>query len=125
VGATPASYQGAKIAQLSIDAVNQLFKKRGLSEEQLMKVLLTPEGKDFLSNAALSPQSAKTLESLIKVEQPASFSLPAFSAAAAPAAPAMDEAMTEPVQWELPPELSPQAEQAQPDQQWELPPELK
>ena len=125
VGATPASYRGAKIAQLSIDAVNQLFKKRGLSEEQLMKVLLTPEGKDFLSNAALSPQSAKTLESLIKVEQPASFSLPAFSAAAAPAAPAMDEATTEPMQWELPPELSPQAEQSQPAQQWELPPELK
>lgn len=125
VGATPAGYQGAKVAQLSLDAVNEIFKKRGLNEEQLMKVLLTPEGKDFLKNAALSPQSTKTLESLIKVEQPSQFSMPAFSVLAAPAA--QGPVMEQP-QWELPPEFSGAAQQTMMEtetQQWDLPPELK
>lgn len=129
VGATPAGYQGAKVAQLSIDAVNELFKKKGLSEEQLMKVLLTSEGRDFLKNAALSPQSTKTLESLIKVEKPAQFSLPAFSTLAAPSAPMPEELPTEEPMWSLPPELqgSSEAPTTAPsqDQQWSLPPELQ
>lgn len=69
VGSTPAGYQGAKVAEISMDAVNELFKKRGLTEEQLMKVILTDSGKDFLKNAAISPQSAKTLEFLTAVDK--------------------------------------------------------
>lgn len=128
IGATPAGYQGAKVAQLSLDAVNEIFKKRGLNEEQLMKVLITPEGKDFLKNAALSPQSTKTLESLLKVEQPAQFSMPAFSVLAAPSSPVPQEPTVEEAQWELPPDITgvPQlTEPAMQEQQWDLPPELR
>jgi hypothetical protein len=129
VGATPAGYQGAKVAQLSIDAVNEIFKKKGLSEEQLMKILLTPEGKDFLKTAAISPQSARTLEALSKVENPASFSLPAFSTLAAPSATAPKEAPVAEPTWALPPEMQSTSESApaapSQDQQWALPPELQ
>lgn len=128
VGATPLGYQGAKVTQLSMDAVNEIFKKRGLSEDQLIKVLLTQEGKDFLKNASLSPQSTKTLESLIKVENPAQFNMPAFSVLAAPSAPAPQEPAMEEMQWELPPDISGISQPAEPamqEQQWDLPPELR
>jgi hypothetical protein len=111
-----------------MDAVNEIFKKRGLSEDQLMKVLLTQEGKDFLKNASLSPQSTETLESLIKVENPAQFNMPAFSVLAAPSAPAPQEPAMEEMQWELPPDISGISQPAEPamqEQQWDLPPELR
>lgn len=126
IGATPAGYQGAKLTQLSIDAVNEIFKKRGLSEDQLMKVLLTPEGKDFLKSASLSPQSTKTLEAFFKVEKPAQFSMPAFSVMAAPSAQAPQEPTQANIQWSLPPELSGEpVTSSTSEQQWDLPPELR
>lgn len=84
VGSTPAGYQGAKITQLSMDVLEGMLKKKGLSDEMLMKALLTKEGGDFLKNAALSPNSAKTLESLTKLQDtpivgPVSFLAPAIT----------------------------------------------
>jgi hypothetical protein len=132
VGSTAAGYQGAKMTDLGLEAVNQLFKKRGLTEEQLMKVLLTDSGKQFLKEASLSPQSAKTLESLMAVENTAlPGTLPALSAAVAPAAVAETPQEPDISAYELPPELqtpSPDAvQEAAPTDttQWELPPEMK
>lgn len=132
VGSTPAGYQGAKVTQVSLEAVNQLFKKRGLSEEQLMKVILSDEGKQFLKEASLSPQSAKTLEGLIKVEQS---TLPGTAASLMTSVAPSPKTAEEPAQetnWQLPPELGGASEQAAPaqsvpapSQQWELPPELR
>lgn len=70
VGATPAGYAGAKQARTILQTINVFGDKafNGLSDEQLMKVLLTDEGKAFLKQAKLSPNSAKTLEALTKVE---------------------------------------------------------
>lgn len=131
VGATSAGYSGAKVADLSIQAVNQLFKKRGLTEDQLMKVLLTPEGKDFLKTASLSAPSAKTLESLIKVENAVlPGTVPSLGPALAPSAPVEQPTQTQEPQWELPPELGGTITEAETsvamdgEPQWELPPEL-
>lgn len=62
-GVTPGGYQAAKGTQLAIEALNML-KTTGLTDDQLMRVLLTKEGADFLKNAALTPYSQKTLDSL-------------------------------------------------------------
>jgi hypothetical protein len=130
VGSTPASYQGAKLTQVGLEAVNQLFKKRGLSEEQLMKVILTDEGKQFLKNASLSPQSTKTLEGLTQIDKVA---LPGSAAAlmttAAPA-PVVGQPVEQEQQWQLPPELGGNlTEQPTTEDlgmsQWKLPPELE
>lgn len=63
-----AGYSPAKIGQLAMDAFNALTSK-GLSDEQLMKVLLTPEGGQFLKSASLSPRSEKALGDLTAVDQ--------------------------------------------------------
>jgi len=134
VGATAAGYPGAKVTELSVEAVNELFKKRGLTEDQLMKVLLTGEGKQFLQNAAISPQSAKTLQSLMSVENAAlPGTIPAAAAAIAPAAAPAQEQQQEPTMdmFELPPELQSETTAINPQEQsstdntsqWELPPE--
>lgn len=62
-GVTPGGYQAAKGAQLALEAVNML-KTTGLTDDQLMRVLLTKEGADFLKSAALTPYSQKTLDAL-------------------------------------------------------------
>lgn len=84
VGSTPAGYQGAKITQLSADVLESMLKDKGLSDEMLMKALLTKEGGDFLKNAAMSPNSAKTLESLTALQNtsiagPVSFLAPTIT----------------------------------------------
>lgn len=66
LGAT-GGYGASKIGQLSLDLVNA-FTKNGLSDEQLMKALLTPEGASFLKTAAMSPRSTAVLDSLTKME---------------------------------------------------------
>lgn len=66
LGAT-GGYGAAKVGQLSLDLVNA-FTKNGLTDDQLMKALLTPEGANFLKTAALSPRSAAVLDSLTKME---------------------------------------------------------
>ena len=60
-------YGASKIAQISMDLVNS-FTKNGLTEDQLIKALLTPEGASFLKNAALSPRSASVLDDLTKMQ---------------------------------------------------------
>jgi hypothetical protein len=70
VGSTPAGYQGAKITQLGVDALKAVAKKSTLdnmSEDLLMKVLLSPEGKEFLKTADLSKNATQTLLNLDKV----------------------------------------------------------
>lgn len=60
-------YSTSKIGQLGLDIVNS-FSKNGLTEDQLMKALLTPEGAQFLKTAALSPRSENVLKELTKME---------------------------------------------------------
>lgn len=55
----------AKITGAATEFYNNL--KTGLSEDKLMKILITPEGKEFLRNATLSPNAQKTLQSFDKV----------------------------------------------------------
>lgn len=66
LGAT-GGYGSAKIGQLSMDILNS-FTKNGLTEDQLMKALMTPEGASFLKNASVSPRSAKVLQDLTQME---------------------------------------------------------
>lgn len=66
IGAS-SGYGAAKVGQLSLDLVNS-FTKNGLTEDQLMKALMTPEGASFLKNAAMSPRSAQVLDDLTKME---------------------------------------------------------
>lgn len=63
-----AGYGPAKIGQLAMDSLNTLTNN-GLSEEQLMKVLLTDSGKSFLKSASLSPRSQQALTDLMKVDE--------------------------------------------------------
>lgn len=44
------------------------YFKGELNDEQLFKLLLTPEGKDFLKTASLSPNASKALDKLTKVQ---------------------------------------------------------
>lgn len=67
IGAS-AGYSAAKVAQLGIDTVQAMLNKSKMSQDQIFKLFLTPEGADFLKAAKLSPGSAKTLEALTKVE---------------------------------------------------------
>jgi hypothetical protein len=60
-------YGTSKLGQLGLDIVNS-FTKNGLTEDQLMKALLTPEGAQFLKTASLSPRSANVLADLTKME---------------------------------------------------------
>ena len=61
-------YGPAKVGQLSMDLVNS-FGKNGLTEDQVMKALMTPEGASFLKNASMSPRSTAVLDDLAKMEQ--------------------------------------------------------
>ena len=61
-------YQTAKGADLTLQTGAALLTRRGLTSDQIMKALLTPEGADFLRKAALSPGSRETLEALTKME---------------------------------------------------------
>ena len=68
VGSTSAGYQGTKATDLALQSAELLLAKKGLTPDQLMKALLTPEGAQFLKKAALSPNSRETLEALTKME---------------------------------------------------------
>jgi hypothetical protein len=63
IGST-SGYQPAKATDLALETGKQILADKGLTSEQIMKVLLTDEGAAFLKSAALSPRSQKTLESL-------------------------------------------------------------
>lgn len=81
VGASPAGYSGAKLARTALQTVNAFGDKvfGGLSDDQLMKVLLTPEGKSLLSKAKLQGSTAKVLDELNNVSSAA---VPALRGAA-------------------------------------------
>ena len=66
VGAV-SGYAPAKAVQLTMDIGEQLFKKRGLTDEQWMKALLRPEAAGVLKQSALTPKSSKVLDELTKV----------------------------------------------------------
>jgi hypothetical protein len=60
-------YSTSKVGQLGLDIINS-FSKNGLTDDQLMKALLTPEGAKFLKTASLSPRSANVLADLTQME---------------------------------------------------------
>jgi hypothetical protein len=64
VGAV-AGYQAAKATDIGMRILSGL--SMNLSDTDILKILLTKEGKDFLKQARLSPAGAKTLESLDKL----------------------------------------------------------
>jgi hypothetical protein len=66
VGAS-GGYSLAKATQLAMDTFNMLTKN-GLSEDQLAKILFTPEGKNFLSTARMSPRAQESLNALTALD---------------------------------------------------------
>lgn len=120
---TIGGYQFGKATRLTTDVVNNIFKDKGLTEQQLMNVLLSAEGKKFLQNAAISPQSKNTLQSLVDLDK-ASPILPFAAATTALPTTQTQQPMQEPTiempsNIELPPELM-----NAPSANIELPPEL-
>lgn len=104
---TVGGYQIGKATRLTTDAVNAIFKDKGLTEQQLMTVLLSGEGKKFLQNAAISPQSKNTLQSLVDLDK-ASPILPFAAATAAlptTTTPTQQPSAEMPIDVELPPDL--------------------
>jgi len=75
-----AGYPPAKGADVAMTTINELFKKQGLSDEQLMKMLLTPEGADFLRQGSLTGASRNTLDALTKIPSTLEQTAPALSA---------------------------------------------
>ncbi len=65
-----ASYTAGKAGGVTARLFN--YFKGELNEDQLFKILLTPEGKDFLKTASLSPNASKTLNKLNKVQSTSS-----------------------------------------------------
>ena len=60
-------YSPSKASDVAMIGINELLKKQGLNDEQLMRVLLTPEGANFLRQGALTGASAKTLDALTNI----------------------------------------------------------
>jgi len=79
VGAS-AGYAPSKAVDVAMTTFNELFKKQGLTDEQLMKMLLTPEGADFLRQGSLTGASRNTLDALTKIPSTLETTAPAFSA---------------------------------------------
>ena len=69
VAGTVGGYPAAKVTELTIEAINASMKKNGISDETLMKLLLTDEGASFLKTASLSPQGRETLEKLTSLNR--------------------------------------------------------
>ena len=67
--ASGGSYTAGKAGGVTGRLVN--YFKGELNDDQVFKLLLTPEGKDFLKTASLSPNAAKTLDKLTKVQNTA------------------------------------------------------
>lgn len=110
-GTTPGGYQLAKGVQLVGDAYSSF--RRGLVPKDLVfKTLLTPEGKEFLQSAKLSPGSRKTLDALTKVTESKPL-LPAWATIGTAVAPATQT------------EQAPLIDGQMPEDTFVLPPELK
>jgi len=91
-------YAPAKAADVAMTSINELFKKQGLTDEQLMRVLLTPEGANFLRQGSLTGASAKTLDALTNIPSALDTATPAFSAISRLVAPTQEPASAQPVQ---------------------------
>lgn len=127
---TVGGYQFGKATRLTTDIVNNIFKDKGLTEQQLMNVLLSTEGKKFLQNAAISPQSKNTLQSLVDLDK-ASPVLPfAATTAALPtttqqvAQPIQEPTIEMPQNMEMPPEFMLQTPNIEMPSGIEMPPEF-
>ena len=75
-----AGYAPAKAVDVAMTTFNELFKRQGLTDEQLMKMLLTPEGADFLRQGSLTGASRNTLDALTKIPSKLEATAPALSA---------------------------------------------
>ena len=63
-----ASYAAKQGVDLAYDVSSTVFKQKGLTDDLIARALLTPEGANFLKQAALSPTSKKALEALSEVQ---------------------------------------------------------
>jgi hypothetical protein len=63
-------YGAHQAVMLSSDVAKQLLDKTKLTDDQLMKLFLSPEGADFLKTQKLTPGSAELLDKLTKVTAP-------------------------------------------------------
>ena len=97
VGATPAGYSGAKATELSIDVVKAMMSKSKLTDDMLMKALMTPEGSSFLKSASMSPRSQKTLDSITKLNsiRPSNVGLGAMATSISGALPTTEQPVNE------------------------------
>jgi len=77
---TVGGYGPAKGVDVAMTTINELFKKQGITDEQLMRMLLTPEGADFLRQGSLTGASKNTLDALTKIPSTLESTAPAFSA---------------------------------------------
>lgn len=93
-------YAPAKGVDVAMTTINELFKKQGITDEQLMRMLLTPEGADFLRQGSLTGASQKTLDALTNIPNALDSSTPAFSAISRLIAPTQQQAVSAPVQAE-------------------------
>jgi len=64
---TTLGYGAHQAVMLSADVAKQLLDKTKLTDDQLMKLLLSPEGADFLKTQKMTPGSTKLLDELTKV----------------------------------------------------------
>lgn len=64
---TTVGYGAHQGVMLSADIAKQLLDKTKLTDDQLMKLFLSPEGADFLKTQKLTPGSAELLDKLTKV----------------------------------------------------------
>ncbi len=60
-------YGAHQAVMLSADVAKQLLDKTKLTDDQLMKLFLSPEGADFLKTQKLTPGTAEVLDKLTKV----------------------------------------------------------
>jgi hypothetical protein len=97
---TVGGYGPAKATDVAMTTINELFKKQGITDEQLMRMLLTPEGADFLRQGSLTGASQKTLDALTNIPNALDSSTPAFSAISRLIAPTQQQAVSAPVQAE-------------------------
>ena len=77
---TGGGYSSAKAVDVAMTTFNELFKRQGLTDEQLMKMLLTREGADFLRQGSLTGASSNTLDALTKIPSTLEATAPALSA---------------------------------------------
>ena len=126
-------YSAAKTADVGTSALNQLFAKQGFNDEQLMRMLLTPEGANFLRQGALTGSSAKTLEALTNVPTALQEGSTGFSALSRLVSPqqqptveqnAIEQPQATEDQFQMPPDLQQETEQPIQDQQFQMPPDL-